>query len=214
VTLSSAIEESRWSMLLDVRHPLAYLALHPAIALADELGIEINWLPLLAPPLNAPSQPCEGDDRGARHRRYRAQAIAREIEIYGAAQGLVLREYYRDGDASALDLGWLWLRERSPDRVASYLAEAFRAYWALELDPSSEEAVAALVGTSGGDVHEFRDWCGSDGPAEARDLADDLRERGLYGVPCSLVEDEVFLGRQHLPMIRWILEGRGGPVPI
>jgi len=214
VTVSAAIEESRWSVLLDIRHPLAYLALHPAIALASELGVQINWLPLVAPPLNPPSTPGAEDDRGVRHRRYRSQAIAREIETYAAAQGLVLREYYRDGDPSAFNLGWLWLRDRHPDRLEPYLADAFRAYWALELDPSNEEAVAARVGSSEGDAANFLDWYGSDGPVEARALANDLRERGLYGVPCSLVEDEVFLGRQHLPMLRWILEGRSGLVPI
>jgi hypothetical protein len=48
----------------------------------------------------------------------------------------------------------------------------------------------------------------------AAELAALLRDRGVSGVPCYLVEDEVFLGRQHLPMIRWILGGRRGPGPI
>jgi 2-hydroxychromene-2-carboxylate isomerase len=37
---------------------------------------------------------------------------------------------------------------------------------------------------------------------------------GWFQAPGFVVEDEVFYGRQHLPMIRWILEGRSGPVPI
>jgi 2-hydroxychromene-2-carboxylate isomerase len=41
-----------------------------------------------------------------------------------------------------------------------------------------------------------------------------LQERGLFQVPAYLVEEEVFYGRQHLPMIRWILAGRSGPIPI
>jgi len=210
----SAIDAAPLSVLLDIRHPFAYLALHPAAALAGELGIEINWLPLRVPPLTPPSAPAPDDDRGTRHRRYRAQALAREIETYADAQGLVLREYYRDGDPAAVDLGWLWVRERHPEQLFAYLAEAFRAYWTLALDPSDEAAVAALVASLGGDGGAFRAWCGDDGPATAAALAAELRERGLFGVPGYLVEDEVFLGRQHLPMIRWILEGRSGPVPI
>ena len=210
----SAIDDAPLSVVLDIRHPFAYLALQPAADLADDLGIEINWLPLVVPPLNAPSEPGSDDDRGIRHRRYRAEAIAREIETYAAIQGLVLRDYYRDGNPGAANLGWLWLRERHPDRLHAYLTEVFRAYWAAELDPSSEAAVTAIVDSLGGDAAEFRAWCGDDGPATAEALTEELRERGLYGAPGYILQDEVFLGRQHLPMIRWMLEGRKGPGPI
>jgi len=214
MTFASGTPAARLRVLLDIRHPLAYLALHPAAAFARELGIAIDWLPLVVPPLHPPSAPGPADDRGVRHRRYRAQAIAREIETYAAVQGLVLRDLYRDPDPSAVNLGWLWIRERRPERLEAYLAQAFRSYWARELDPSSDTAVAALVEALGGDGSAFRSWSAGDGEAAAAALAAELRERGLRAVPCYLVEDEVFVGRQHLPMIRWILEGRSGPVPI
>ena len=212
--VDSGIDRSRWTVLLDIRWPHSYLALHPSAALAKELGIEINWLPHRVPPLRRPGDPSPDDDRGIRHRRYRAQAIAREIETYGGAQELELRDYYRDGDPAAVHLAWLWIRERHPARLMPFLTEAFRAYWALELDASDTAAVANLIESLGDDGGEFRSWCADDGPATAALLAEELRERGLFGAPCYVVEDEVFLGRQHLPMIRWMLEGRSGPVPI
>ena len=61
---------------------------------------------------------------------------------------------------------------------------------------------------------DFLAWTVEAGPLAASLLADELRERGLVQVPAYIVEDEVFYGRQHLPMIRWILAGRSGPVPI
>lgn len=211
---NSRIDASRLSVLLDLRQPLAFLALHPAIEFGRSLGIDINWLPLTVPNLNAPTPPEPDDDRGIRHRRYRAQAIAREIEIYAEVQGLVLREPYRDGDAAAANLGWLWVREHSPERMTSFLAELFRGYWSLALDASSREEVARAVDAVEADGAAFLDWCVDDGPATAEALAAELRDRGLYGVPAYVVGDEVFYGRQHLPMIRWILDDRVGPVPI
>lgn len=210
----SGVDAARLSVLLDIRHPASYLALHPTEALARELSIEINWLPLVAPPLNRPSSPGPDDDRGIRHRRYRAEAIAREIATYADAQGLVIRDYYRDADPAALNLGWIWLRAHHPNGLVSFLAESFRAYWALELDPSDRDAVAGHIDKVCGGGSEFLQWCTDDGPASAAQLAEELRERGLYGVPCYLIEDEVFLGRQHLPMIQWMLSGRSGPGPI
>jgi 2-hydroxychromene-2-carboxylate isomerase len=214
VTLLSRIDDSPLSVLLDVRHPAAYLAIHPVTSLASDLGIRINWLPLVAPPLNPPSEPGREDDRGIRHRRYRAQSIARDIETYAAAQKLVLRDYYRNPDPAAWNLAWIWLRERDPERLQDFLAEGFRAYWACELDPSDPSAAAAVLRRFSGDTDEFLHWCEDDGPASAAQIALELGDRGLSGVPCYLVADEVFLGRQHLPMIRWILEGQTGPGPI
>ena len=214
MTLSSAIDSAPLSVLLDIRNPYSYLALHPAAAVARELRITINWLPLCVSPLLPPAPPREGDDRGIRHRRHRARAIAREIETYASLQGLVLRDLYRRTDSSVVNLGWLWVRDQKPDRLESFLAEAFRAYWALELDPGSEPAVAALVDSVEGDASGFRAWCADAGVGVAGRLAEELGERGLFGAPGYLVEQEVFQGRQHLPMIRWILEGRQGPVPI
>jgi len=210
----SKIAEARLSILLDVRHPLAYLALRPAVAMAREVGAEVDWLPVVAGPLKRPSAPGADDDRGVRHRRARAQAIAREVEVYSAGQNLVLKEIYRAPDPAALNLGWLWLRERQSERLEAFLLEAFRAYWALELDPSSPSEVATLLNAVDADGAEFQAWAAGDGPSVASRLADELHERGLSRTPCYLVGEEVFVGRQHLPMVRWILEGRTGRVPI
>ena len=212
--VGAGIEKARVTVLLDVRNPHAYLALHPALAFSESLALDIDWLPLTTSTLKPPSVAAAGDDRGIRHRRYRGQAIAREIETYAQAQGLVVREFYRSGDADAANLGWLWVRDRHPDQLSAYLAELFRSYWSLELDPSSGEQVAALVDSVNAKGDSFLEWSGREGPLVASRLAAELQERGLFQVPAYLVEEEVFYGRQHLPMIRWILAGRSGPIPI
>lgn len=216
MTIFSALADSRLTVLLDLRHPLAYLALHPTIEMARDEGLEIDWWPVRAPTLKAPSMPSPDDDRGIRHRRIRAQAIAREIETYADAQGLVLRDYYRDADPTAVYVGWLWLREHGRARLEDYLSEVFRAYWALELDPGDERAISRIIANLGADAAGFEAWAVDRGPANVSAVAEALAGRGLGGgsAPAYLIDDEVFLGRQHLPMIRWMLGGRGGPGPI
>jgi 2-hydroxychromene-2-carboxylate isomerase len=205
-------------VLLDLRHPLAYLALQPTMEFVDsfvrDTALETDWLPLSVPPLNPPSVPTDGDDRGVRHRRYRAQAIAREFETYAGAQGIVLREPYRSDDVDAANLGWLWLHERHPERLRAYLAELFRGYWSLELDASSPQRIAGLIDAVDSQGADFLDWSQHEGPIAAAALATELSEQGIFQVPAFVVEDEIFYGRQHLPMIRWILTGRSGPIPI
>jgi len=213
----SAIDRAELTVLLDLRHPLSYLALRPAIEFGAAMSIEINWLPLTVPPLRPPTAVGPDDDRGVRHRRHRAHAIAREIAVYAQQQGLVIRDYYRhdrNDDVDAANLGWLWLRERYPDRLQAYLQELFRGYWSGQLDASRIEPVGELLHSLDADQQSFAKWCVEAGPSMAARLAAELHEKGLFQVPSFVVKDEVFIGRQHLPMIRWILQGRSGPIPI
>ena len=48
----------------------------------------------------------------------------------------------------------------------------------------------------------------------AAEVARRLSEAGVFQTPAYLLGDEVFIGRQHLPLIRWRLEGERGPGPI
>ena len=41
-----------------------------------------------------------------------------------------------------------------------------------------------------------------------------LEAEGVFSVPMYLVEGQVFQGREHLPMIRWLLAGERESVPI
>jgi len=214
VTLVADIDPRRLTVALDVRHPLACLALHPTLELAREMAVPVDWLPLDVPPLNPPSAPADGDDRGIRHRRSRARAIAREIETYSAAQGITIREPYRSGEVEAARCGWLFMRDRHPERLVDYLVALFRGYWSLEIDVSRIAGIAELVARSGGDASAFTRWHEHAGLPASAALASELQVLGIFQVPAYLLDGEVFYGRQHLPMLRWILEGRPGTGPI
>lgn len=214
MTPGSPDRRARLIVALDLRHPLAFLALHPTIAFAESMKQDVDWVPLEVPALNPPSTPAPGDDRGVRHRRLRAQAIAREIDTYAAAQGLTLCEPYRSGPTEAARRAWLWMRDRHPERLVEFLVALFRDYWSMQLDASDPAAVAALVAQSGGDGAGFVAWQAEGGRHASESLARELAAIGLFQVPAFVLDDEVFYGRQHLPMLRWMLEGRVGAVPI
>ncbi len=214
--MSAPMELSRSPVCiaLDIRHPLAYLALRPAIEFGREMTIDIDWLPFAGRSLREPKAPDPNDDRGIRHRRHRANMIAREIAIHSQAAGLTVLEPYRAGTSVAAHLGWLWVREQSPESLPGFLEELFRRYWTLEVDVADLAGVVDVLRARGLHSPEFDEWTEIEGSGQAEKIASALRETGVFQAPAYLVEDEVFCGRQHLPMIRWILNGRVGPGPI
>lgn len=214
MSVPDRIDEAPLTVLVDVRQPLAYLALGPTIELGRRRGLEINWLPCSRSPLKPPPPENEGHDRSVAHRRNRARMIAREIETYADAQGLRVREYYRNGDWSVLAQALLFVREQARASLESFLEATFAAYWAVELDPMDLPAVASFVAEVGASGEAFVAWSEGEGPEAAESIAGALRHRGMSGAPAYFVEGEYFQGRQHLPMIEWLLEGRPGPGPI
>jgi len=192
---------------VDVRNPLAYLALAPTCALADDLDLEIDWVPFEHSPFGPPPEPA--DDRGLRHRRFRALYRERDVERYARVQGLVIQNLYRATDPSLTGAGLLAAKAHSSSAVRAYLTRVFERHWNESLDVEDANALEALL-------HE----CGVADPAlsarrgEYAGLQERLRATGLFTTPAYVVEGEVFYGRAHLPMIRWILEGRRGVAPI
>ncbi len=140
--------------------------------------------------------------------------IAREIAVYADAQGMTVRELYRDAPADSANLAWLWMRAQAPDSIEAFLVETFRRYWALELDAGDAIDVSRVVSDCGEDSDGFLEWAATKGPGTADRVATELTEAGVFSTPAYVVSDQVFHGRQHLPMIRWLLEGRAGPAPI
>lgn len=199
--------------ILDLRDPFSYLALGPAIELATQAD-SADWLPVRRHTLLPPSPPSMEDDRGIQHRRARAQMIAREIAIYAERQDITVGSPYRDGHADAAYTAWLWVRATAPDRLPTFLKAVFEAYWAEDLDPEEQGEIFRLVERLDLDGSQYREWASSQGATRLRTVESLLQEAGISQSPAYLVEDEIFYGRQHLPMIRWILEGRQGAGPI
>ena len=98
-------------------------------------------------------------------------------------------------------------KAHSAGALHAFLDLAFERYWKVELDIEDRDAVAATLREVGvADLPEASDAFAA--------LQDSIAAAGLFDAPAYLVDEEVFFGRAHLPMIRWMLEGGIGPGPI
>jgi hypothetical protein len=57
-------------------------------------------------------------------------------------------------------------------------------------------------------VSGFERFVRGDGRGELARIQSELRDRGVFEVPTYLLNDDTFLGRQHLPLIRSCLSAR------
>jgi 2-hydroxychromene-2-carboxylate isomerase len=199
---------------IDFKSPHAYLAFAPTCALADDLGIPIDWRPFVVTPQRKPRPLSPADDRGARHRRFRAEYEARDIARYAGARGITIRDVERRSDSALAAIGLLWTKRQKPSAVRDYVASVFRAHWQGTTDIDDPRAIASLLETLAIPAEGFDALASGAGRGDLDREQAELAEAGVFDVPTYRLEGDVFFGREHLPMIRWILAGRVGEPPI
>jgi 2-hydroxychromene-2-carboxylate isomerase len=195
---------------IDFNHPAAYLAIEPTRALETRLGQTFDWLPYRVPPLPQPKPASPDDDRGARHSRIRSEYLARDLRRYAGARGIDLGNLYREADIQAASLGLLWIRRHAPGRAGEYVARIFDRIWRENAPADLAFIEAAMTSKTSG----FHAYAANDGPRELAELRAEFEALAVWNVPAFIVGEELFLGRQHLPIVEWLATGRNGPPPI
>ena len=197
LALPSERTSSTIGVCVDFGSPQSYLCLGPLLQLADRTGARLDWHAAILSPLKPP-RPGEDGDRGARHRLLRAEALARDIERYAPHP---LGDLYADFDRRLAVMGLLWLKRTAPELVGAYVVDTFARYWRQKKSISDLEDVVAILAELGVDAGEFSTFVEGRGSAELEASQQTLKDRGVTGTPTFFLDDEPFLGRQHLPLI-------------
>ena len=188
---------------IDFAHPNSFLAIAPTLALAAELNLGIDWHPIQS--RTAKSGPAADDEsRSARHQRFRARYRTNDIARYA---GTELPRGQGELDTNAVSMALLWLKQEAPTQVDRFISRTYAAIWSQGLAIDSIDSVQPLLAELGVQAGAFRDYADTAGSAALAETKQALADRGVIGSPTYLLDDEAFLGRQHLPLIRARLNG-------
>lgn len=210
------------TVYIDFKSPYAYIAKDPTYALEAEFGIEINWLPLT---LNIASFLGSAKKNNAgklveNHRSDRQWAAVKyayyDARRYASLRGLTLKGTQKIWDSSIAAIGMLWIKsqsEGSREVLKRYIDLVYERFWKRELDIEDVEVIKAVLKEAGASVSGFEDYLSGEGRRNHDDLQDEVLEKGYFGVPTYVIDDQFYFGREHLPRIRWHLSGRTGSPP-
>lgn len=190
------------TVYVDFKSPAAYLAIAPTLELAERLNLSIDWKPFRAIEREVPKLGKE-ETVGESHRRVRADSQRALAVKYAAHQGIALKFPPKPGSAD-LALGVLAGIEGDP---LPFIRGAFNAYWEAHADLDDMAVVHALLIESGvrfeGSLADAR---------SVLEIAQDqAEEAGIVGVPAYVIEDQLFVGREHLPWIEELARNAATP---
>lgn len=190
-------ERRELEVAIDFNSPQSYLAIAPTLAMAKGLGIAIAWRPFIGTPSKFVAA---SDDRATRHRQIRSAYLERDVIRYADARGLRLTRLHDRQDPTLAAIGLLWAQRHNV--AQAYLERVFSGYWEGRLNIDDLSAINTLLTSLGAPRDGFDDFADGAGRDELAAVQTDLRARGVFDAPSYIVEDDVFFGRQHLPLIR------------
>lgn len=204
---------------VDFKSPYAFIARDPTRALARQLGICVDWRPLT---LDIPSYlgSAKLDDKGKVEKSERTpeqwtavRYAYRDARRYAGLLGYTLRGTVKIWDTSLAHIGFVWAKLQGDAVLEGYMDRFYPRFWRRELDAENPAVVAAVLAEAGADVAGFEAFHRGEGRERHDAEQAAIFDAGIFGVPSYVVEDELYFGREHLPRVRWILEGRRGPAP-
>ena len=179
----------------------------------------MDWRPLT---LDIPSYlgSARLDQRGrvAESRRSPEQWTAvkyayRDARRYAAMQGYPLRGTEKIWDTSLVHIGFSWAKRQGQAVLDRYLDLVWPPFWQREFDAEDPVLVRETLAAAGAAVEGFEAYAAGEGRAQHDETQQAVFDAGIFGVPGYVIEGEYYFGREHLPRIRWILEGRAGTPP-
>ena len=184
------------TVTIDFKSPASCLAFEPTLELARETGVQIEWLPFSTRPFLIPEEKAE-ETVGESHRRVRAIAQRDTWLHYAAVQG---REMHFSKTPAGSEAALAALAAIDGDPVP-FIHAAFAAYWKEQADLDDEAVVAALLSALQVPLPDPQS-----ASAKLLSVRAQAEEHGIFESPSFLIADQLFVGREHLPWIRSLIE--------
>ncbi len=197
----------------DFKSPYAYLAVEPTRALERDYDVVLKWLPytLNIPEFLGSARLDEAGDVMEANRSERQWKRVRyaymDVRRYANLRGLTVRGPQKIWDSSVAAIGMLYADVAGT--LSPYMDAVFERFWKRELDLEDPAVVEGILEETGTETQSFASFLEDEGRSRHDEIRSRAEERGVFGVPTFCAFDEVFFGREHLPLIRLRLHERG-----
>lgn len=214
---------------LDFSDAESYLALTATRQLVADFDLQVQWLPIKAGLQRVSNQPPTevGEDPLLAYKARRAKArqayAATELQRTCRLLDIPVSHGQPQTDTRLAALGLLYVNAEyvSADAAAAAAAAAYIETVYAGLFRHAAGGPAPITTVVSGALQAaalaeapFAAFVAAQGPQVLAELEDSLLALGLFASPGYLYQGQRFQGRQHLPLLRWMLQGATGIPPV
>ena len=224
---------------LDFKSPYAYLAVEPTRKMLAELGVVADWRPFVLDigSYLGTAKLGKGGKVAEQSRSKEQWSGVKyayfDCRRYANLKGMTVRGTVKIWNTNLPAVGWWWVKQQeslqqqcaSNSLMEKYIDAVYAPFWRREFDAEDINAVEQVLIDVGANIEGFRDYAAGPGLRANAQFQMDAFDSGIYGVPTYILPskagagaensdaEQKFFGREHLPLIRWYLQGQVGERP-
>ncbi len=186
----------------DYKSPYAFVADAATRALAVEYPIDLVWRPYTV----RIAEYLDAVDARSAHNWRKVKYAYMDARRLANRQGLVLKGPRRIYQGELASAGMLFAQQCG--FFQAYHLSTFDRFWRHDLDIDSMAEMTRHIALLGGDASAFERFALGTGAEQHRALVHEAEQRGVFGVPTLVFEDELFWGGDRIWMVRQAIEQR------
>ena len=201
------------SIYIDFKSPYSYLAIEPSKKFAKDLKLEINWLPYV---LDIPEYlgSAKVDNKGKvlessrnDHQWRRVRYSYMDCRRYANLRKMTVLGPQKIWNTKLVSIALLWVKKQNSLLIEDFIDHIFVNFWKRELDIENFDIVETIIEKCGISQSGFKEWEKNSGKNELDAIMNGAHEKGVFGVPSYIIEDELFWGREQIPLMRAKITG-------
>ncbi|WP_321390258.1 2-hydroxychromene-2-carboxylate isomerase [Emcibacter sp.] len=181
----------------DIYSPYAYLAFHRLTEIADKYNCAVNYLPI-----DLKRAKVAAGNTGPANMQIppKIRYLMTDLKRWATRYNLPFGAIPKNMDSSRLNRGVFYAIER--DDARDYVRESYDAVWGHGGDMTSDELLSDIARKLNWDPEEFLAYIGSgDADEKYENLFNDAVERGVFGVPVVIIDDQMWWGNDRLHFV-------------
>jgi 2-hydroxychromene-2-carboxylate isomerase len=196
---------------IDFKSPYAYLAIDSSIKFAKHNKLEINWLPFVLEIPDFLGSAKVDDQRNIiesnrnPHQWRRVKYSYMDCRRYANIRDITIRGPQKIWDTQLISIALLWTKNNHYELTELFIKYVFEKFWKRELDIEDNNVITNVLKHIGISTNGFKEWSINGGKKELEVIIEKGHEKGIFGVPSYYFDNELFWGREHLPMIEAII---------
>ena len=196
---------------IDFKSPYAYLAINPSIKFAKRNKLKINWLPCVLEIPDFLGSAKVDDQRNIiennrnPHQWRRVKYSYMDCRRYANIRDITIRGPQKIWDTQLISIALLWTKNNHYELTELFIKYVFEKFWKRELDIEDNNVITNILKHIGISTNGFKEWSINGGKKELEVIIEKGHEKGVFGVPSYYFDNELFWGREHLPMIEAII---------